>query len=169
MSALWREGRQPEPVHRPMAVTDLDAVMPVEAVCYSHPWTRGNFIDSIAAGYRCTLRLAPDDALLAYAVAMPAVDEMHLLNLTVSPEHQGQGHARALLHELIGHCRARGLQSLWLEVRPSNQRARALYTRLGFLEAGLRKGYYPDGPHRREDALVMSLPLPPQEAPHGLD
>lgn len=151
-----------------MAVGDLDAVMAIETVRYSHPWTRGNFIDSIAAGYRCTLRLAADNALLAYAVAMQAVDEVHLLNLTVSPDHQGQGHARALLHELISQGRGDGLSSLWLEVRPSNQRARQLYTRLGFLEAGLRKGYYPDGPGRREDALVMSLPLTP-EATHGLD
>jgi ribosomal-protein-alanine N-acetyltransferase len=152
-----------------MAVSDLDAVMAIESVRYSFPWTRGNFIDSIAAGYRCRLRLAPQGPLLAYAVAMPAVDEMHLLNLTVNPDNEGQGHARALVQELIAHGLDNGLQSLWLEVRPSNLRARALYTRLGFVEAGLRKGYYPDGPGRREDALVMSLPLPAEEPPRGLD
>jgi ribosomal-protein-alanine N-acetyltransferase len=165
MNALWRGS----PAHRPMGVADLDAVLAIEGASYRFPWTRGNFVDSLAAGYRCTLRLAAEGGLAGYAVAMPAVDEMHLLNLTVSPELQGRGHARALLQDLVAHCRERGQTSLWLEVRPSNQRARELYTRLGFLEAGLRRAYYPAPSGRREDALVMSLPIPAEGLCHGLD
>lgn len=145
-----------------MTVTDLDAVLAIEAVCYSFPWTRGNFIDSLAAGYRCELRFDAEGALVGYAVAMPGFEEMHLLNLSVSPPHQGRGHARALMARLIDDTRARGMQSLWLEVRPSNPRARTLYEGLGFREAGLRRGYYPAAGGQREDAVVMSLPLPPE-------
>ena len=159
----------PSPTHRPMTVGDLDAVLSVEAVCYSFPWTRGNFVDSLAAGYRCELRLDADGALLGYSVAMPGFEEMHLLNLSVSPAHQGQGHARALMARLIADAQGQGMGSLWLEVRPSNARARALYDRLGFVEAGLRRAYYPAAGGRREDAVVMSLPLSaPEETPHGL-
>jgi ribosomal-protein-alanine N-acetyltransferase len=160
---------QPGPHHRPMTVADLDAVLAIETVSYGFPWTRGNFIDSLAAGYRCELRLAPEGDILAYAVAMPAADEMHLLNITVRPALQGQGHAWALMQRLIAHGRQLGHRSLWLEVRPSNRRARALYEHLGFQAVGLRRGYYPDGPGRREDALVMSLAIAAGAPPHGLD
>lgn len=168
MNAVLKPGPSPAPVHRPMGVADLDAVLAIETVSYSFPWTRGNFIDSLAAGYRCELRLADDGRILAYAVAMPGFEEMHLLNITVSPECQGRGHAHALLDRLVDHCRSEGMGSLWLEVRPSNERARALYTRWGFQEVGLRRAYYPAPAGRREDAIVMSL-LIPEGLPHGLD
>jgi ribosomal-protein-alanine N-acetyltransferase len=139
---------------------DLDAVLAIEDTAYPFPWRRSHFIDSLAAGHWTRLREDADGVLVGYAVAMAAVDEMHLLNLTVAPSAEGQGHARALLDALETESLARGLRSLWLEVRPSNERARRLYTWRGFREVGLRRGYYP-GPHgRREDAIVMSLALP---------
>ena len=94
---------------------------------------------------------------MGYFVAMAGVDEMHLLNLTVAPAWQGRGHGRALLDALVEHCRARGDGPLWLEVRESNLRARAIYARYGFGEVGLRRGYYPAPHGQREDAVVMSL------------
>jgi len=157
------------PGARPMTVQDLDAVLAIEIRAYDFPWTRGNFIDSLAAGYWTVLRLDAAGQLLAYAVAMPALDEMHLLNLTVAPAHEGQGHARALLDALQAHCRAQGIVTLWLEVRPSNERARRLYARRGFRAVGLRRGYYPAPQGRREDAIVMSLALPAPEGGHALD
>ncbi len=172
MNAILKPGPSPAPMHpplhRPMGVADLDAVLAIENVCYGFPWTRGNFIDSLAAGYRCELRLGDDGRILGYAVAMPGFEEMHLLNITVSPECQGLGHAHALLERLIDDCRAQSLHSLWLEVRPSNERARALYARRRFQEVGLRRAYYPAPAGRREDAIVMSL-LIPGGPPHGLD
>jgi len=153
--------------HRPMTVADLDAVMAIEAVAYSHPWSRGNFIDSLAAGYWTVLRLGPAGELLAYAVAMPVLDEAHLLNLTVTPSQQGRGHARALLDCLGRHMQAHQLRTMWLEVRPSNLRARRLYAAQGFAEVGLRRGYYPAGQGRREDAIVMSRALPAVEPDAG--
>jgi ribosomal-protein-alanine N-acetyltransferase len=148
-----------EPVLRDMRVDDLDAVVEVERRAYAFPWTRGNFIDSLAAGYLAELLLAADGAVVGYFLAMPAVDELHLLNLTVAPAWQRRGLARRLLDVLEQRCRERGLRAIWLEVRTSNARARAVYARRGYVEAGRRPRYYPAGPAGREDAVLMRLDL----------
>lgn len=142
----------------PLTVADLDRVMAIEASAYSFPWTRGNFIDSMAAGYDSEMLVdRRDGALVGYYVAMPGVDELHLLNLTVAPAFQGRGHARTLLAAVQAQARARALGSLWLEVRVSNERALALYRDWGFVQNGVRRGYYPAAGGRREDAAVMML------------
>jgi ribosomal-protein-alanine N-acetyltransferase len=151
-----------------MALTDLDAVVSVERSAYSFPWSRGNFVDSLEAGYFAEVLADPAGPVLGYFVAMAGVDEMHLLNITVDPRHQGQGHGSALLLAVRRLATELRLGSLWLEVRASNIRARALYRRRGFAEVGLRKGYYP-APVRREDAVVMSLAIGSEGDRHGLD
>lgn len=143
-----------------MLLSDVGAVLAVERQAYAHPWTQGNFIDSLAAGYAAELRLDHQDRLLGYFVALPGFEETHLLNLTVAPEHQRVGHGLALLQRLRAWACSRADQALWLEVRPSNRAARALYQRLGFAEVGRRHNYYPDGQQQREDALVLRLDLP---------
>jgi ribosomal-protein-alanine N-acetyltransferase len=160
---------EPYPRRRAMTVRDLDLVVAVEQRAYSYPWSRGNFTDSLAAGYLAEVWFE-DEAVVAYFVAMPGVDELHLLNITVAPEQQGQGHGRTMMAVLQQHALAARAATLWLEVRESNHRARALYRRLGFAEAGLRRGYYP-AVLRREDAVVMSLAIdgmPPDAAAHAL-
>lgn len=147
---------QPLLTRRPMLLRDVEAVAAIEATAYSHPWTRGNFIDSLAAGYLAQVLNAPSADVVGYFVAMPGVDELHLLNITVAPAWQGQGHGQQLLQVVHDLARQRGLGSLWLEVRQGNTRARALYRRLGFAESGLRRDYYPAA-GGREDAVVMSL------------
>jgi len=150
---------QPGPELLPMQYGDLDRVLAVERAAYGFPWTRGNFIDSLAAGYLAEMLVDERTGLIGYYVAMAGVDEMHLLNLTVAPAQQRRGHSRTLLDALERRCRERHLAMLWLEVRASNQRARQIYLQRGFAEAGLRRGYYPAGKAQREDAIVMSLPL----------
>lgn len=149
---------EPRPAHRGMALADLDAVAGIEAQAYRFPWSRGNFADSLAAGYLAEVLECRRDGLLGYFVAMPGVDELHLLNITVAPGWQGRGHGQALLQVVQAHGQRLGLATLWLEVRQGNHRARALYRRRGFAEVGQRRGYYPaaDG---REDAVVMRLDL----------
>ncbi|AKJ27613.1 ribosomal protein S18-alanine N-acetyltransferase [Caldimonas brevitalea] len=143
-----------------MTVASLREVLPVEQAAYEFPWTRGNFIDSLHAGYDAQLLMRDDGTLIGYFVAMAGVDEMHLLNLTVTPSFQRQGHALRLLDALCDLARSeRGAHQLWLEVRVSNLRARAVYDRYGFRSVGLRRGYYPAAAGRREDAIVMSLGL----------
>lgn len=140
----------------------LDAVLCVEQAAYDHPWTQGNFLDSLNAGYQAQLLTggnAPDAELLGYFVAMKGVDEVHLLNITVAPEHQRQGWARIMLDALAIWSRAQGAQWLWLEVRVSNTRAKAIYERYGFRHVGTRRNYYPANGSVREDAVVMSYAL----------
>jgi len=105
-----------------MTADHVDAVVAVEARAYSHPWTRANFTDSLAAGYHCQVLLA-GPTLIGYFVAMKGVDEVHLLNITVAPAHQRQGWALMLLEALAGWARGLRSQWLWLEVRASNERA----------------------------------------------
>jgi ribosomal-protein-alanine N-acetyltransferase len=142
-----------------MTTAHLDAVMAIENEAYPFPWTRGNFIDSLASGYPAQVLFDSDHRrrAIGYFVAMEGVDEMHLLNLTVAPEAQSQGHGRFMLDVLVDLCRQRRALQLWLEVRQSNPRARALYQRYGFRDMGVRRGYYPAAAGQREDALVMSL------------
>src|SRR5688572_28644196 len=153
MSAVLKDvpqlGRMREP--------DLAEVMAIEEAIYSHPWTRGNFSDSLRAGYECrTLRLGAE--LLGYFVLMAAAGEAHLLNLSVAARHQRSGHGAQLLAEAMSLARGLGARGLFLEVRPSNGAAQALYTRFGFRKVGVRRAYYP-AHFGREDALVLTLPL----------
>ena len=141
----------------PMGAAQLDAVMAIEVSAYAFPWSRGNFVDSLAAGYPASVLQGADGAMLGYFVAMNGVAEMHLLNITVAPDVQGRGHARFLIDALIALARVNGARELWLEVRAGNVRARGIYERLGFAEVGVRKGYYPAPLGRREDAVVMSM------------
>jgi [ribosomal protein S18]-alanine N-acetyltransferase len=145
---------------RPMQAADVEAVLAIEQRAYPFPWTRGNFIDSLAAGYAAEVLRGSDGALLGYFLAMQGVGELHLLNITVLPERQGQGLARLMLDALQGLARRSGCEQIWLEVRQGNERARRVYARYGFSEVGLRPAYYPALQGLREDAVLMSLPLP---------
>ncbi len=144
---------------RPIEGRDLDTVLRIEVGAYSFPWTRGNFLDSLASGYLAELMFGADGGAIGYFVAMPGADELHLLNITVAASLQGRGHGLELLDVVVQRCRDRQVRTLWLEVRESNARARALYLRRGFREVGLRRGYYPAPQARREDAIVMRLDL----------
>jgi ribosomal-protein-alanine N-acetyltransferase len=110
----------------PVGLADLDTLVAIETAAYPFPWSRGNFIDSLNAGYLARRRVDERGQWLGYFIAMPGVQEVHLLNLTVAPPHQGRGHARAMLDELVRESLALGAQRLWLEVRTSNQRAQEL-------------------------------------------
>jgi ribosomal-protein-alanine N-acetyltransferase len=148
-----------EPVQlQPLEPQWLDAVIEIEQRAYSHPWTRGNFEDSVRAGYHLRT-LTAGATLLGYFVAMEGVEEVHLLNITVDPVYQGQGLSVLMLDALAIWARTRLATCIWLEVRQSNQRARSVYTRYGYAQVGVRKNYYPDKLLRREDAVVMSYQL----------
>ena len=158
-----------QPVLRPMTVADLDCVMAVEVQAYGHPWSWGNFTDSLAAGYLAEVLQEPGSAApVGYFVAMPGVEELHLLNITVAPPQQHQGWGLLLLRAVRERAQARDARKVWLEVRAGNERARAFYRAFGFAECGLRRGYYPACASRREDAVVMNLDLSAQ-APHAAD
>lgn len=142
----------------------LNALMLIEQASYSHPWSRGNFLDSVRSGYLVEL-LMYQEQLLGYFVAMEGYEEVHLLNITVAPEQRGQGWTPVMLDALCLWTRVQRAHTLWLEVRRGNTRARAIYERYGFAVVGERKRYYPVSWTKREDAIVMSLPMdPPAQA-----
>ncbi len=147
-----------EALFEPLLADRLDEVMRVEQRTYAHPWTRGNFIDALHSGYQAQMLMA-DDHVLGYFVAMKGVDEVHLLNITVAPEFQGQGWARVMLDALDIWARGQQAEWLWLEVRVGNARAMQVYESHGYRRVGQRKNYYPAGSGQREDAVVMSLRL----------
>lgn len=144
-------------VFEPMAVADLAEVAALEQAIQAFPWTLGNFRDSLLSGYECWL-WRPAGAVASFAVAMAAVDEMHLLDIGVAPDRQRQGHGRALLQFLCERARQSDMGRMLLEVRPSNGHALAFYRRHDFAEIGRRRGYYPTLTGR-EDAIVMARQL----------
>lgn len=158
---------------RPMREHDLAQVITVEHRAYEFPWTEGIFRDCLRAGYSCWSmmlgELSGDEGrgratLIGYGIMTVAVEEAHILNLCTDPHHQRRGHARRLLSHLLGTARTHGAASVFLEVRPSNLAAQALYADEGFVQVGLRKAYYPSSTGR-EDALVLRRLLSAADAP----
>ena len=153
MSAVV-QAQTPRFAMRPMEASDLDGVMSIETVVYPYPWSHGNFADSLKAGYSAWVCHEGLD-LAGYAVFMVALDEAHLLNISVAAARQGQGIGARLLRWVMDRASRAGARRLLLEVRPSNAPALRLYEHFGFVRIGVRRGYYP-APQGREDALVLA-------------
>jgi ribosomal-protein-alanine acetyltransferase len=142
-----------------MTAADVAAVTHIEVSAYPFPWTQGNFADSLAAGYGCAV-LEWDGAIAGYVIVMNAVDDLHLLNITVAPQFQRRGLSHQLLAWVEDIAVRDRCSGVLLEVRPSNQRARSIYEHLGFAAIGVRRGYYPAA-SGREDAIVMRKAVAP--------
>ncbi|GAB3307620.1 ribosomal protein S18-alanine N-acetyltransferase [Luteimonas notoginsengisoli] len=142
---------------RPMREGDLDTVMEIERRAYPFPWTHGIFRDCLRAGYPAWI-LHDDRRVLGYGVLSVAADEAHVLNLCIEPREQGRGVGRRLLRALLRLAAGHGARRVFLEVRPSNPHAIALYDKEGFNEIGRRPRYYP-AHVGREDAIVMAKEL----------
>ncbi|WP_114689683.1 GNAT family N-acetyltransferase [Polynucleobacter necessarius] len=153
----------------PMQVVDLDEVLAIESVSHVHPWTKGNFSDSLAAGHwaycirpqveQGVQGIYLDPAVLwAYCILFPALDELHLLNITVSPYLRQLGLGKKMMLAIEGVAFQQKMPRIILEVRPTNTAALALYQKLGYEQIGVRKNYYPASPETgsREDALVLA-------------
>jgi ribosomal-protein-alanine N-acetyltransferase len=145
------------PHYRCMTADDLDSVIAIENEIYPHPWTRGNFGDSLDAGYHCWIMQLGGE-IVGYGVVMVAAGEAHLLNLSIAAESQRRGLGRELLRFLIQLARDFLVHKIYLEVRPSNLAGRRLYSGAGFAEIATRHGYYPTQ-RGREDAVIMELDL----------
>jgi ribosomal-protein-alanine N-acetyltransferase len=150
------------PQLRPMTEADLEAVMRIELQAYPFPWTTTIFRDCLRAGYACWV-LDRGSELVGYGVLSAAAGEAHVLNVCVAPPCQGEGLGRRLMRRLIDLARWHRAERIFLEVRPSNPHAVALYDSLGFNEIARRANYYPAA-GGREDAIVMALELLPEDA-----
>jgi ribosomal-protein-alanine N-acetyltransferase len=144
---------------RPMVVGDVDEVHALECSVFPHPWSRANFVDSLASGYDAWVLRDPAGGLAGYFLLMYALDEAHLLDVAVAAPLHGRGVGRYLLDRIADRARAERMASILLEVRPTNTRALQVYQRYGYAEIGRRKGYYPAHEGRREDAIVMRYVL----------
>ncbi|BDX21479.1 ribosomal-protein-alanine acetyltransferase [Polynucleobacter sp. TUM22923] len=160
----------------PMVSADLEAVLAIESVSHLHPWTKGNFSDSLAAGHwaYCVRPQIEDpvkgsyldpNILWAYCILFPAVDELHLLNITVAPKLRNLGIGVKMMSAIEGVALQQNMPRIILEVRPSNVSALKLYERLAYEQIGLRKNYYPadSSTGSREDALVMAKSIKLEE------
>lgn len=142
-----------------MRAMDIEEVAAIEKDAYPFPWTRGNFLDSLASRYDAWTLRETDGRLAGYFLLMYAVDDVHLLNITVRPDLQGRGVGRVLLNKVIDLAQGADMHAILLEVRPSNHHALAVYKHLDFSQIGIRKNYYPAAGETREDAIVMRLML----------
>ncbi len=147
---------------RAMTPQDVLPVCAMEAQACMHPlhaWTEANYRSSLNTGYWCRALIDHEGLPAGVCVCLFGVGELHLLNIAVSDRWHRQGLARWMLDRIRDEAMAQGMDAVWLEVRPSNARARALYRSEGYEEISVRKNYYPavDG---REDAVVMRLAIP---------
>ena len=152
----------------PMQPSDMRAVMSLEAMSHSHPWTQGNFLDSLTAGHwaycirpelTAKVDLVADlPALWGYCILYPAVDELHLLNITIDPALRCNGIGSRVMQAIEGIAIEQKMSRIILEVRPSNIPAVKLYEAMGYAIIGMRRAYYPadDLTGQREDAGVMA-------------
>ncbi len=142
---------------RAMLPSDVPAVGAVERAAYAFPWSEGIFRDCLRVGYLCRVAEV-DGEIVSYGIVAMGAGEAHVLNLCVSAAYRSRGVGRQMLMLLLERSRQAGMTEVFLEVRPSNPLAIALYQSVGFVQVGLRKGYYQaaDG---REDALVLKLDL----------
>jgi ribosomal-protein-alanine N-acetyltransferase len=144
---------------RGMRIEDVATVSTLENASYEFPWSAGIFSDCVKAGHPCWV-LSVDSVIAGYGILSMGAGEAHLLNVCVDPAYRGQGLGRHLLGRLLDIARWNGAERLFLEVRPSNPLAKALYESVGFGEIGRRPRYYP-ARNGREDAIVMALDLLP--------
>jgi len=146
-----------ELVFHNMVEADLTDVLHIEKVSHAHPWSEGIFKDCLRVGYFCpTLKQGND--IVAYGVMSIAAEEAHIFNICVSEQFRKQGYGVQVMVYLLDLAKAKKAKSVFLEVRPSNNVAIQLYSKLGFIEVGIRKDYYPskDG---REDALIFAMDI----------
>ena len=142
-----------------LTINNLDEVLAIEEDVYTHPWSRGNFVDSFEQGYPALGFRTSEGHLIGYFFVMPVLDELHLLTIAVLKSMQRRGYGLRLLQALKELAQARDFLSVMLEVRVTNLGAIALYQSFGFCEIGRRRAYYPADDGKREDAIVMRLQL----------
>lgn len=137
-------------VIRPLVEDDLDSILRIEAATYPTPWTKGIFLDELAAPGRIYLVAEADAEVVGYSGLMLVHPEAHVTSVTVDPQRRRSRIGTRLMLRICEEALAASANSLTLEVRVSNRNAQALYERFGMAPVGVRKRYYKD-----EDALVM--------------
>ena len=149
--------REVEAHIRPMRHEDLVHVSDIERRSYDFPWSHGVFRDCLLAGYQCIV-LELNNEVSGYGVLSVAAGEAHILNICVEPSHRSHGFGEQLLDEMLMRARIASVKEIFLEVRPSNENALALYRKKGFHQVANRPAYY-QAQEGREDAAVLKKKL----------
>lgn len=142
---------------RVMEHSDLPRVLELENLHYPFPWTEGIFQDCLRVNYNC-LVYEHSSEIIGYIVQSFAVGEAHILNVCVAESHRERGIGNILVNEAINDVAQKDVFTVFLEVRESNSAAISIYSKVGFVEVGMRKSYYP-AKKGREDAIVMAREL----------
>lgn len=142
----------------PVLAADFDRLFEIEQTAHLIPWSKGTLLNNQGERY-LNLKLSENGEIVAFAICQTVLDEATLFNIAVHPASQGKGYGKKLLTALLETLQTKGVQTLWLEVRESNQTARKLYDSLGFNEVTVRKNYYPTPNGGKENAVVMALYL----------
>ena len=148
---------EPPTTIREMTHEDLSMVSDIERRSYEFPWSHGVFRDCLLAGYQ-TIVLVRGDTVAGYCVLSIAAGEAHILNICVDRAHRSRGYGEQLLDEMLYRARTAHVRQIFLEVRPSNERAIALYRKKGFHQVANRPAYY-QAHEGREDAAVLAKKL----------
>ena len=147
-----------EVTFRPMNVRDIERVLRIECEAFTSPWSRNAFYGELTENHFARyIVMLLGGVMIGYGGMWVIMDESHITNVAVLPAYQGQKYGERLFRQLMAEAIAQGARKMTLEVRVSNSKARGLYTKLGFQEGGIRRGYYTDN---QEDALIMYRDLP---------
>jgi ribosomal-protein-alanine N-acetyltransferase len=146
---------------RGMTHEDLAHVSGIERRSYEFPWSHGVFRDCLQSGYQCVV-LERDDDVAGYGILSIAAGEAHILNICVDPDYRSSGYGERLVVELMHRARTASVREIFLEVRPSNVSALALYKKKGFHLVANRPAYY-QARVGREDACVLVKKLDDQD------
>jgi ribosomal-protein-alanine N-acetyltransferase len=137
---------------------DIDAAYAIHQEVQPNPWSRNTFADCFTPPY-FSLILRTNKQISGYALILLVADEATLMDIAVMKKSRGQGLGKALLLEVISHCKQQKMAEIWLEVRASNALAQSLYEQLGFEVIEIRKNYYSTSTAAKEDAVIMRLTL----------
>ncbi|MBE2893814.1 ribosomal protein S18-alanine N-acetyltransferase [Spirabiliibacterium falconis] len=142
----------------PVNEHDFTALYAIECAAHHVPWSKGTLLNNCGERY-CNLKICMQNRIVGFAICQVVLDEATLFNLAIDPNVQGQGFGQALLSALMDTLRAKGVTTLWLEVRQSNHKAQKLYDKLGFHQVSIRPNYYPTQEGKRENAIIMAAYL----------
>lgn len=140
-----------------MEETDLAAVLEIETLSFPNPWSPMTFIGEMAnppISIPCVIVFVPEDRVIGYIILWHILDEVQISNFAVHPDFRRKGLGESVLFYVLEMLKKEGVERIFLEVRPSNVAARALYEKLGFRLLGVRKNYYR---FPQEDALMMGF------------
>lgn len=142
----------------PITELDFDTLFEIEQAAHLVPWSMGTLKNNTGERY-LNLKLAIEQRTVGFAICQTVLDEATLFNLAIHPDFQGKKLGQSLLEELMLQLQKKGIMTLWLEVRESNQNAIKLYEKLNFNEVDIRKNYYPTPDGKRENAIIMAAYL----------